>query len=148
MNRRDFLQRAVPVGALPFLVGGLPVSVYGRSPFLEALVASATPTDRVLVLVQLNGGNDGLNTVIPLDQYSALAQARSNILIDEAQVLRLTDATGLHPAMTGLQALFGISGRQTSGSAGQISIRPFPRVFSGDGSMRSIPAFRQDIRTR
>jgi uncharacterized protein (DUF1501 family) len=107
MNRRDFLQRAVPVGALPFLVGGLPVSVYGRSPFLEALVASATPTDRVLVLVQLNGGNDGLNTVIPLDQYSALAQARSNILIDEAQVLRLTDATGLHPAMTGLQALFG-----------------------------------------
>lgn len=106
MNRRDFLQRAVPVGALPFLMGGLPVLAYGRSPFLEALVASATPSDRALVLVQLNGGNDGLNMVIPLDQYPALAQARSNILINASQVLRLTDATGLHPAMTGLQALY------------------------------------------
>lgn len=107
MDRRDFLQRAVPVSALPFLIGGLPIRAYGRSPFLEALLASTAPTDRVLVLVQLNGGNDGLNMVIPLDQYSALAQARSNILIDETKVLRLTDSTGLHPAMTGLQGIYG-----------------------------------------
>ncbi len=107
MNRRTFLQRTVAVGALPFLIGGMPVRAYGRSAFLEALVASAEATDRVLVLVQLNGGNDGLNMVIPLDQYSVLAQARSNILIDETKVLRLTEATGLHPAMAGLQSLYG-----------------------------------------
>jgi uncharacterized protein (DUF1501 family) len=108
MNRRGFLQRAVPVSTLPFLMGGFSIRAYGRSPFLEALVASASYTDRALVLVQMNGGNDGLNMIIPLDQYAALAQARSNILIDEAQVLRLTDATGLHPAMTGLQSLYGV----------------------------------------
>lgn len=49
-------------------------------------------TDRVLELVQLNGGNDGLNMVIPIDQYSALANARNNILIPQASVLKLTDA--------------------------------------------------------
>lgn len=62
--------------------------------------------DRVLVLVQLNGGCDGLNTIIPLDQYSGLAQVRSNILIPENKVLGLTDETGLHPTMSGLQNLF------------------------------------------
>ena len=106
MNRRAFLQHAVPVSTLPFLMGGLSVRAYGRSPFLEALLAAGASTDRVLVLVQLNGGNDGLNMVIPRDQYPALAQARSNILIDETQVLRLTDVTGVHPAMTGLQSLY------------------------------------------
>ena len=106
MKRRDFLKGAVPASALPFLISGFSVKAYGRSPFLDALVASATATDRVLVLVQLNGGNDGLNTVIPLDQYSALAAARSNIFVDAAKVLKLTNATGLHPAMTGLQSLY------------------------------------------
>jgi uncharacterized protein (DUF1501 family) len=106
MRRRDFLKQAVPASTLPFLIGGFSLRTYGRSPFLEALVASATQTDRVLVLVQLNGGNDGLNTVIPLDQYSALSQARANILIDSTKVLQLTATTGLHPAMSGLQNLY------------------------------------------
>ncbi len=106
MKRREFLTRAVPASTLPFLIGGFPFTAYGRSPLLEALVASATESDRVLVLIQLNGGNDGLNTVIPLDQYSAIAAARSNIMIDQTKVLTLTSATGLHPAMTGLQTLY------------------------------------------
>lgn len=106
MRRRDFLKQAIPASTLPFLIGGFSLRAYGRSPFLEALVASATQTDRVLVLVQLNGGNDGLNTVIPLDQYSVLSQARANILIDSTKVLQLTTATGIHPAMTGLLDLY------------------------------------------
>ena len=63
-------------------------------------------SDRVLVLVQLKGGNDGLNMVVPLDQYAALSNARSNILIPENKVLPLNEATGLHPAMSGLRNLF------------------------------------------
>ncbi len=106
MKRREFLRFAAPASTLPFLVGGFSLRAYGRSPFLEALVATATETNRVLVLVQLNGGNDGLNTVIPLDQYSALSNARANILIDSAKVLKLSDITGLHPAMNGMQALY------------------------------------------
>ena len=106
MNRRVFLRRAVPAGALPFLLGGFSVQAFGRSPLLDALTSLATTTDRVLVLIQLNGGNDGLNMVIPRDQYPALAAARSNIMIDETKVLPLTAATGFHPKLTGLQALY------------------------------------------
>lgn len=106
MKRRDFLRNAVPVGTLPFLLGGFSLRAYGQSPILDALFGTATSTDRVLVLVQLNGGNDGLNTVIPLDQYSALSQLRTNILIDATKVLPLTAETGLHPLMTGMQNLY------------------------------------------
>ena len=106
MNRRDFLTRAIPATTLPFLMQGFAVQAYGRSPLLEALTSAAFQTDRVLVLVQLNGGNDGLNMVIPLDRYAELTSARSNILISQARVLPLTATTGLHPAMTGLQSLY------------------------------------------
>jgi uncharacterized protein (DUF1501 family) len=106
MNRREFLVRAVPAATLPVMIGGLSFKAYGRSPLLEALVASSVPSDRVLVVIQLNGGNDGLNTVIPLDEYPALAAARSNILIDETKVLGLQSNTGLHPAMGNMKALF------------------------------------------
>ena len=64
--------------------------------------------DRVLVVIFLNGGNDGLNTVIPIDQYANLSAARSNILINQQKVLGLNGYTntGLHPAMQGFQKLF------------------------------------------
>ena len=106
MKRRDFLRGVVPVTALPFMINGLPLRAYGRSPFLEALLGAATATDRVLVLIQLSGGNDGINTVIPLDQLSAYNSARANIAIPGSAVLQLTSATGLHPKMTGLQSLY------------------------------------------
>jgi uncharacterized protein (DUF1501 family) len=106
VKRRTFLKRAIPVSAIPFLIGGHTLQAFGRSPFLDGLAALAASTDRVLVLIQLNGGNDGLNMVIPRDQYTALAAARSNIMIPEAKVLQLTAATGLHPAMSGLYSLY------------------------------------------
>lgn len=109
MNRRDFLRRSVPVTAIPFLLNGFPLRAYGRAPFLETLVAAATATDRVLVLVQLGGGNDGINTVVPLDQDSAYMNARPNIALPLSGtngVLRLNDRTGLHPAMTGMKSLW------------------------------------------
>ncbi len=106
MNRRDFIRRATPVTIVPFVLGGYAVRAFGRSPLLEKLIGTAAETDHVLVLIQLNGGNDGLNMVIPLDEYPSLMQARGNIAIAENKVLKLTDATGLHPAMTGLHSLY------------------------------------------
>lgn len=106
MKRRTFLRRAIPVSTIPFLLGGHTLQAFGRSPFLDGLASLAAATDRVLILIQLNGGNDGLNMVIPRDQYAALAAARSNIMIAESKVLALTAATGLHPAMSGLHALY------------------------------------------
>ncbi len=107
MKRRDFFKNIAPLVVLPGLLEGFSFKAYGALPLLDAL-ATAGNTDHVLVLIQLNGGNDGLNTVIPLDQYSAYKNARSNIAIDEKSVLKLNGitATGLHPAMTGLQQKF------------------------------------------
>jgi uncharacterized protein (DUF1501 family) len=107
MKRRDFFKNVAPMVVLPGLINGFSFKAYGALPLLDAL-ANAGNNDHVLVLVQLNGGNDGLNTVIPLDQYSAYTNARSNIAIAEKSVLKLTgvNGTGLHPAMTGLQQKF------------------------------------------
>ncbi len=108
MERRNFFKTALPAAILPSLLNGFSFKAFAASPLMEALTGASTNTDHVLVLVQLNGGNDGLNTVIPLDQYSNLALARQNILIPGGQVLALNGvtATGLHPAMTGMQQLY------------------------------------------
>src|SRR5258706_14290047 len=53
MKRREFIKRTVPVSILPVFLGGFTLRAYGRSPILEALVASGTETDHVLVLIQL-----------------------------------------------------------------------------------------------
>ena len=110
MKRRDFLAHTIPAAALlPELINGLPVRAMNRlSPMVQALMAGTTLTDHVLVIVQLSGGNDGLNMVIPVSEYSAYFNARSNIAIPENRVLPIAGVTGtgLHPAMTGLQSLF------------------------------------------
>ena len=108
MERRNFIKRAAIGAAMPNLFGKYGADAVGLSPWLESITNAATETDHVLVIVRLNGGNDGLNMVIPLDQYSGLATARPNILINEGDVLRLNGntATGLHPSMTGMRSLY------------------------------------------
>ncbi|MEO8733211.1 MAG: hypothetical protein ABI373_02660, partial [Flavobacteriales bacterium] len=103
MDRRNFLRASALAS-----VGGIVLRGWAE-PVLGPLLKSAPNGDRIFVIVQLFGGNDGLNTVIPLDQYGMLAQLRSNILIPETQTLNLqgTDgATALHPSMTGFQQLW------------------------------------------
>jgi uncharacterized protein (DUF1501 family) len=78
-------------------------------PYLNAVAAArGVGEGRVVVLIQLNGGNDGLNTVIPLEYYDAYYKARTNIAIPQEKVLKLqgNDRTGLHPAMPELQQLY------------------------------------------
>jgi uncharacterized protein (DUF1501 family) len=68
MKRRDFFRQTLPAAVtLPALINGFNVKAYtGSSPLVRALMGTATDTDKVLVLIQLNGGNDGLNMVIPI----------------------------------------------------------------------------------
>lgn len=108
MKRRDFIRNTIPAVAAPALLDGFSIKAFGPSPFLDALTGATANTDHVLVVIQMSGGNDGLNMVLPLDQYGNLGNARSNILIPSNKVLSLTGSsvTGLHPSMTGLQNLF------------------------------------------
>ncbi|MBS1644611.1 MAG: hypothetical protein JST36_06180, partial [Bacteroidetes bacterium] len=107
MKRKDFLK--ISGGAsLAYMLHGFPISTFASTPILQLLAKQSQASGRVLVLIQLNGGNDGLNTVIPLDQYSALSSCRSNILIPSSKVLSLagTTVTGLNPAMTGIRTMY------------------------------------------
>lgn len=101
MKRRNFL-RTGALTSVPVMLNGMKL---GAVPF-PFLNGSGPDNDRVLVLIQLNGGNDGINCIIPVDQYSALSAVRSNILIPESSVLPVEDTVGFHPALTGLRDMY------------------------------------------
>jgi uncharacterized protein (DUF1501 family) len=110
MNRRKFLRNTVPAAVtMPALINGFSFKAFGAEDnALAHLLRGATATDHVLVLIQLAGGNDGINMVIPLDVYANYYNARTNVAIPQSQVLRLdgTDKSGLHPAMTDMQNMY------------------------------------------
>jgi uncharacterized protein (DUF1501 family) len=103
MNRRHFLRSAI---ALPLsqAIGGTLATFGNASVALAAAPASAN-YNRVLVLVELKGGNDGLNTLVPYTDpaYYAL---RPKIAIKRDDVVQLTDRAGLHPSLEPLAALW------------------------------------------
>ncbi len=99
LNRRRFLQS---MGALT-AYGSLPLAFARHA---HAQDSGSPATDRVLVVVHLDGGCDGINTVIPFAD-PAYAAARPTLAIAAAEVLKLdTTDIGLHPAMTGLHAWY------------------------------------------
>ena len=69
-----------------------------------ALAAEAGKKDTILVVVQLTGGNDGLNTVIPFDD-AEYAKLRPTLKIPKDQVKKLNDRIGLHPCARRLAKL-------------------------------------------
>jgi uncharacterized protein (DUF1501 family) len=109
MNRRKFLGNTALL-SVPVMLTGMPVFAGDGvlHPFLQELSSSAANCGKVLVIIQMNGGNDGLNMVIPLDKYSQLSAARPAVLIPQASVLALNGSTttGLHPSMTGIRDLY------------------------------------------
>jgi uncharacterized protein (DUF1501 family) len=109
MNRRLFLRNSALLTA-PVMLSGLPVfgGTAASHPWLQSFAKTSNYCGKILVIVQLNGGNDGLNMVIPLDKYTELNNARSALMIPSSNVLGLTGTTttGLHPSMTGMQSLY------------------------------------------
>jgi uncharacterized protein (DUF1501 family) len=104
MERRKFLKYTTASAAVPFFFQGHWMQALANHPGPDLL--KSLNIGRKLVLIQLDGGNDGLNMVIPISQYDNLANARRNILVDKSQILQLTDETGLNPAMPDLTNLY------------------------------------------
>jgi uncharacterized protein (DUF1501 family) len=96
INRRRFLQ-----------VGSLASASVFMPKFLKALERDrmVPPGNKVLVVIQLSGGNDGLNTVIPY-RNDIYYRSRPTIGIKRENALSLTDETGLHPALVGMKSLY------------------------------------------
>ena len=96
LNRRRFLQ-----------VGSLASAAMMMPKFLKALERGhlVPPGNKVLVIIQLSGGNDGLNTVIPY-RNDIYYKARPSLGIKREAALSLNDELGIHPALKGLKALY------------------------------------------
>ncbi len=108
MKRRDFLKMS-SMATAAFSISGMPIHAYGESLLTKALRKTRfLGNNKIFVIIQMGGGNDGLNTIIPIDRYSELSAARSNILINQSDTLALSGNTisALHPAMTGLRTMY------------------------------------------
>ncbi len=105
MKRRNFIKSS----SLGFIAPGL-IGNYGirYNPFGTLNMNLPNNTDKVLVIIQLEGGNDGLNTLVPYDKWSELNNARPNIMLNENQLLDLytTDSWKFHPGMSDMRDLF------------------------------------------
>lgn len=107
-TRREFLERGLlllsATATVPLF---LDRTAWAMGPTDSRMGRSrpGVPDDRVLVVLQLAGGNDGLNTIIPYtnDWYY---KARPRLGIEKKTALRLTDDIGLHPSATGLKQLY------------------------------------------
>ncbi|MFT5581971.1 MAG: hypothetical protein ACI9G9_001236 [Psychromonas sp.] len=103
MKRRNFVKNlTLSSVAAPFLLNNMKFQAVSKKLFGVPKIAE----DRVLVLIRMNGGNDGLNTLIPLDGYDNLSNLRTNIIIPQSEILSLTPNVGLHPVMTGMRDMF------------------------------------------
>jgi len=100
-SRRDFLLRSTGFVTVSAMVPRW--AVRGAAKFEES-IAAANP-NRTLVVLELMGGNDGLNTIVPYAD-SLYPTLRSRIGIPTGSVLPLDAAQGMNPVMTGLKALW------------------------------------------
>ncbi len=115
MKRRKFLKKLPILGAFPMALSGVPMRVLSSQKPLQRLAAMSN-NDRVLIILQLHGGNDGLNTLIPVADYDLYQFRRANIAIPARNgrrvyipldsTLPFKDQVGLHPDMIGIKELY------------------------------------------
>lgn len=110
IKRREFLQ-----------TGSLATASFLLPKFLKAFErpVAVPPGNKVLVVLQMSGGNDGLNTVIPVNN-DIYYQSRPHLGIRKEAAALLTDEAGLHPALAGFKDLY------SDGSLGILSSVGYP----------------------
>jgi uncharacterized protein (DUF1501 family) len=108
-TRRQFLRTSMLGGALASTV---PLFLEKTFLTLDAMAADTTgqyttgKDGTILVVLQLAGGNDGINTLVPFGD-DAYYKARPKIALPAGQILKISDYAGLHPRLTGLHDVYG-----------------------------------------
>ncbi len=108
-TRRQFLRTSVLGGALASTV---PLFLEKTFLTLDSMAAATTgqyqtgKDGTILVVLQLAGGNDGMNTLVPFADDSYY-KARPKIALPAGQILKINDYAGLHPRLTGIHDLYG-----------------------------------------
>lgn len=112
MKRRNFLKFLPAAGVTSVAVNGFAMRPFANTKMANILANCAGVQDRILVLMQLKGGNDGLNMIIPAANFDRYAELRPTIHIRENAYIPL-DSTlpsdsvvGLHPSMTGIKEMY------------------------------------------
>ena len=104
-TRREFLQKSLGLVAaastVPTFLSRTALAL--ANPFTAR--AGARLDDRVLVVVQLGGGNDGMNTIIPF-RHDAYYRARPSLAVPKDKVVRINQELGLHPNLAPLKNLY------------------------------------------
>jgi len=104
MNRRKFIHQMSHAAALPALFSSIPYESLGFGSQSE--LAQTVAEGNILVVIVLSGGNDGLNTVIPLNMLSKLNSIRSTVMLPDNKILPLEGTElGLHPSLKGFQSM-------------------------------------------
>ncbi len=102
-SRRELFQRggvlAVGLMTPPWLAS------IAKADMIKQAKGSKVDPDNIIVVCQLSGGNDGLNTIIPFSDPTYL-KARPTLAIGKDKVLQADDSLGFHPAMVGIHKLF------------------------------------------
>jgi uncharacterized protein (DUF1501 family) len=109
MTRREFLRKGltmVTVGmTAPSFITRTALAMNNPWDVAQVSTQPGVPDDRILVVVQMGGGNDGLNTVIPFGS-DAYYRVRPNLAVVQKDVIRVSDAIGLHPNLAGVKSLY------------------------------------------
>lgn len=114
MKRRQFIRNMGAGTAAGLTLGGIPLNLLAANSGLKQM-AAASSNDNVLIFIQLHGGNDGLNTLIPISQYTDYYNLRPNIAIRESGTRSYIDVdpnvedavrVGLHPDMGAFKEMY------------------------------------------
>lgn len=115
MKRRKFIRNISLAGGGAITMAGIPMKLLSQNRQLLRAAASSD-NDKVVIILQMHGGNDGLNTLIPVEQYDLYYSRRANIAIPAKNTVRSmipldstlpsADQVGLHPDMQAMKDMY------------------------------------------